>query len=110
MLPPQSILDKNKDLDSYEKHLPLRDCFLAGLFMSKLTKEKCKTTLLFALARVVMTQPQWPANNQASLQFSKRISVGILFLLRHTLLKFERFCSCKSFSNSKCQKRCMKSG
>ena len=56
--PPQSILDKNKDLGNYDEQLPLRDCFLAGLLMSGLTKEKYNTTLRFALARVVMTQPQ----------------------------------------------------
>ena len=28
---PHSILDKNKDLGNYDKYLPLRDCFLAGL-------------------------------------------------------------------------------
>ena len=66
--PHQSILDKSKDLGNYDKHLPLRDCFLAGLLISWLTKEKYNTTLLFALARVVMAQPQWPGNGQASLQ------------------------------------------
>ena len=59
--PSQSIRDKNKDLGNYDKHLTLRNCFLAGLLISGLTKEKYKTTLLFALARVVMAQPQWPA-------------------------------------------------
>ena len=53
-MPPQSIMDNNKNFGNYEKHLRLRDCFLAGLFASGLTKEKCNTTLLFALARVVM--------------------------------------------------------
>ena len=33
----QSILDKNKDLGNYDKHLALRDCFLAGLLISGLT-------------------------------------------------------------------------
>ena len=47
--PPQSIQDKNKDLGNYDKHLPLRDCFLAGVLISGLTKEKYNTTLLFAL-------------------------------------------------------------
>ena len=28
---PQSILDKNKNLGNYDEHLPLCDCFLAGL-------------------------------------------------------------------------------
>ena len=65
--PPQSILDKDKDLGNYDEHLPLRDYFLAGLLISGLTKEKYNTTLLFALARVVMAQPQWPANGHASL-------------------------------------------
>ena len=46
---PQSILDKNKDHVHY-KYLPLRDCFLAGLLISGLTKEKYNTILLFALA------------------------------------------------------------
>ena len=52
----------------------------------------------------MMAQAQWPANDQASLNCSKRISVGILFLLCDALLKFERFCCCKSFSNTKCYK------
>ena len=83
--PPQSIQDKNKVLGNYDKHLRLRDCFLAGLLTSFnkwacwafnkrdcfLAKEKCNTTLLFALARVVLAQPQWPANGQASLQLFK---------------------------------------
>ena len=69
--PPQSILDKNKNLGNYDKHLPLCDSFLAGLLISGLTKEKYNTTLLFALARIVMAQPQWPANGQASLQLFK---------------------------------------
>ena len=43
----------------------------AGLLMSGLTKEKYNTTLLFALARVTMAQPQWPANGQALLQLFK---------------------------------------
>ena len=52
MPPPiQSILDKNKDLGNYEKHLPLRDCFLAGLFICGLTEEKCNTTLLFCVGQ-----------------------------------------------------------
>ena len=67
----RSILDENKDLDDYDKHLPLRGCFLAGFLISGLTKEKYNTTLLFAFARVVMAQPQWPANGQASLQLFK---------------------------------------
>ena len=51
--------------------------FLPGL-ISGLTKEKYDATLLFALARVMMAQPQWPANSQASLQHcSKRMSVGL---------------------------------
>ena len=37
-MPPQSILDKNKDLGNYDKHLPMRDCFLAVLLISGLTK------------------------------------------------------------------------
>ena len=46
---PQSILDKSNDLGNYDKHLPLRDCFLAGLLISTgLTTEKYNTTLLFA--------------------------------------------------------------
>ena len=57
-IPPQSILDKRKDRGNYDKHLLLRDCFLAGLLISGFTKEKHNTTLLFALARVVMAQPQ----------------------------------------------------
>ena len=64
-------MDKNKDLDNYDKYLSLRDCFSAGLLMSGLTMEKYDTTLLFASARVVMAQPQWPANGQASLQLFK---------------------------------------
>ena len=44
-LAPQSILDKNKDVGNYDKYLPLRDCFLAGLLISGLTKEKFNTTL-----------------------------------------------------------------
>ena len=47
---PKLILDKNKDLGNYDKHLPLRDCLLAGVVTSGLTKEKCNTTMLFALA------------------------------------------------------------
>ena len=54
---PQSNLDKNKDLGNYDKYLPLRDCFLAGLLKSGLAKEKYNTTLLFALARIIMAQP-----------------------------------------------------
>ena len=69
--PLQSTLDKYKDLDNYDKHLPLSDCFLGGLLISWPTKEKYNTTLLFASARVVMAQPQWPANGQASLQLFK---------------------------------------
>ena len=69
--PTQSILDKNKDLGNFDKYLPLRDYFLAGLLISGLTKQKHNTTLLFALARVVMAQPQWSANGQASLQLFK---------------------------------------
>ena len=53
--PPQSILDKDKNLGNYDKNLSLRDCFLAGLLISGLTKEKYDTTLLFALARVMMS-------------------------------------------------------
>ena len=64
MPPPQSILDKNKDRDNYDEYLPLRDCFLAGLLISELTYRR-NTTLLFALAKVMMAQPQWPANGQA---------------------------------------------
>ena len=67
------------------------------------------TTLLFALARVMMAQPQWPANSQASLQLFKTNLFGMLFSLCYALLKFERFCSCKSFSNAKWLKRCTKS-
>ena len=52
--PPQSIVGKNKDLGNYNKYLPLRDCFLAGLLISGLTKEKYNTTLTFALARVML--------------------------------------------------------
>ena len=66
-LPPQSILDKNKDLGNYEKHLPLRDCFLAGIFISGLTKERCNT-LLFALARVCC--------DSAAAMASKRLGVS----------------------------------
>ena len=54
MAPPHSILDKNKDLGNYNKYLPLRDCFLAGLLISGLTKEEYNTTLTLALARVMM--------------------------------------------------------
>ena len=39
-MPPQSILDKNKDLGNRDKHLPLRDRSFAGLLISGLTKEK----------------------------------------------------------------------
>ena len=49
--PPQSILDKSKDLGNYDKHLPLRGCFLAGLLISGLTKEKYNTTLLFCVGQ-----------------------------------------------------------
>ena len=67
-MPPQKfVLDKNKYLGNYDKYLPLRDCFLPELLISRLTKEKCSTTLHFALAIVMMVQPQWPANGQASL-------------------------------------------
>ena len=55
----------------YDKYLPLRDCFLAGLLISGLTKEKYYITLLFTLARVMMAHPQWPANDQASLRLFK---------------------------------------
>ena len=79
MVPSQSIVDNNKNLGNYDKYLSLRDCFLAGLLISEHTKEKYDTTLLFALATVVMAQPQWPANGQASLQLFERISVGIFF-------------------------------
>ena len=58
MPPSHSILGKNMDLGNYDKHLRLRDCFLAGLLISGFTKEKYNTTLLFALTRVVMAQPQ----------------------------------------------------
>ena len=68
---PQSTLDKNDDLGNYDKYLSLRDCFLAGLLISGLIKEKYDTTLLFALPRVMMAQPQRPANGQASLQLFK---------------------------------------
>ena len=37
---PQFVLDKNKDLGNYDKYLPLRDCLLAGLLISGLTKKK----------------------------------------------------------------------
>ena len=69
--PLQFILDKNKDLNIYDKYLPLRDCLLAGLLISGLTKEKYNTNLLFALARVMMAQPHWTTNGQASLQLFK---------------------------------------
>ena len=36
--------DKNKDLGNYDKYLPLRDCFFAGLLISGLTKKKFNTT------------------------------------------------------------------
>ena len=73
MVPPQSILDKNKDLGSYAKDLPLGDCFLSGLLISGFTKEKYNrpTTLLFASDRIVMAQPQCPANGQASFRLFK---------------------------------------
>ena len=68
---PQSTLYKNKDLGNHDEHLPLRNCFQAGLLISGLTKEKYNTTLLFVMARVVMAQPQWLANGQASLLLFK---------------------------------------
>ena len=70
---PQSILNKNMNLGNYNKYLPLRDCFLAELFIGLigLTKEKYNTALLFVLARVMTAQPQWPANGQASLPLFK---------------------------------------
>ena len=49
----------------------MRDCLLAALLVSGLTKGKYNATLLFALARVMMAQPQWSANGQASLQLFK---------------------------------------
>ena len=52
-------------------HCVLFSCFLAGILISGLTSEKYNTTLLFALARVMMAQPQWPVNSQASLQLLK---------------------------------------
>ena len=58
----QFIVNKNNDLSNYDKYLSLPDCFLAGLLISGLAKEKYDTTLLFALTRVMMAQPQWPAN------------------------------------------------
>ena len=64
--PPKFILDENKVLGNYDKHLPLGDCFLSGLLISGLTKEKCN--FFFVLTKVVMAQPQWPANDQASIQ------------------------------------------
>ena len=48
-MPPQSIQEKNKDLGNYDKYLPLRDCFLAGLLVSGLTKEKHTVQLCFLL-------------------------------------------------------------
>ena len=48
--PSQSIQDKNKNLGNYNKHLPLRDCFLVEILISGLNKENYNTTLLFALA------------------------------------------------------------
>ena len=72
MVPPQSILDKNKDLGSYAKHLPLGDCFLSGLLISGFTKKYNRpTTLFFASDRIVMAQPQCPANGQASFRLFK---------------------------------------
>ena len=62
---------KNKDLGNYDEYLSLHDCFLAGFLISGFTTEKYDTTLLFALARVVMAQSQWPADGQASLQLFK---------------------------------------
>ena len=83
-MPPQSILENNKVLANCDKLLPLRDCFLAGLLISGPTKEKHITTLLFALARVVMAQPQWPANGQASLQlFKTNLRWHIIFTVLH---------------------------
>ena len=51
----------------------MRVVFLAGILISGLTSKKYNrpTTLLFALARVMMAQPQWSANSQASLQLFK---------------------------------------
>ena len=58
--------------------MPLRVVFLAGILISGLTSEKYNTTLLFALARVMMAQPQWPANSQALLQLFKTILLSSL--------------------------------
>ena len=49
----------------------MRVVFLAGILISGLTSKKYSATLLFALARVMMAQPQLPANSQASLQSLK---------------------------------------
>ena len=64
----------------------MRDCFLTGLLISWLLKEKYNTTLLFALARIVMAQSQWPANGQASLQlFKPNLRWHIIFTTTHCL-------------------------
>ena len=96
MPPSQSILDKNKDLGNYDKHLPLRDCFLAGLLISGLTKEKYNTTVVFALARVVMAQPQWPANVQTSLQLFYKIS----FQRSIKTVAFYKICWCNNMEQN----------
>ena len=67
--------------------------YLLKLFSSHIYCIPNNTTLFFlCVARVVMAQPQWPANGQASLQLFKT-NVGSLFSLCCALLKFERFCS-----------------
>ena len=69
--PKSTALLSALDLGNQEKYLPLRVVFLAGILISGLTSAKYNTTSLFALARVMMAQPQWPANSQASLQLFK---------------------------------------
>ena len=72
----------------------MRDCFLAELLISGLIKKKYHTTLLFALARVMIAQPRWPANGQSvrrHFNYSKRLSVGVLFSPCYASHKFERF-------------------
>ena len=49
--PPIHPGQKQGSWHNYDKHLPLRDCFLAGLFISGLTKEKYNTTLRFCVCQ-----------------------------------------------------------
>ena len=98
--PPPIDLGQKQGFGNYDKYLPLRDFFLARLLISGLAKEKHYNTLLFALARVMMASER---SGDAS-NFQKKISVSISFCLSYgyALLKFDRFCSCKSFSKAKC--------